>query len=43
MRHGRVLGVFLDNTWRTDFDFGRVEPPEIAIEMTEKETTALHA
>jgi alpha-glucosidase len=21
--HGRTLGVFLDNTWRTSFDFGR--------------------
>ena len=24
--HGRALGVFLDNTWRTDFDFGRTNP-----------------
>jgi alpha-glucosidase len=23
MSHGRALGVFLDNTWRTSFDFGR--------------------
>jgi alpha-glucosidase len=22
MNHGRTLGVFLDNTWRTNFDFG---------------------
>jgi alpha-glucosidase len=26
MNHGRALGVFLDNTWRTDFDFGRADP-----------------
>jgi alpha-glucosidase len=26
MNHGRALGVFLDNTWRTDFDFGRAQP-----------------
>ncbi|MGD0940177.1 MAG: glycoside hydrolase family 31 protein [Terracidiphilus sp.] len=25
---GRALGVFLDNTWRTDFDFGRANPTE---------------
>ena len=24
--HGRALGVFLDNTWRTNFDFGRTNP-----------------
>ena len=23
--HGRTLGVFLDNTWRTSFDFGRAD------------------
>ncbi len=23
VNHGRALGVFLDNTWRTNFDFGR--------------------
>ncbi len=23
VNHGRTLGVFLDNTWRTNFDFGR--------------------
>jgi alpha-glucosidase len=23
--HGRTLGVFLDNTWRTNFDFGRAD------------------
>ncbi len=23
---GRALGVFLDNTWRTNFDFGRTSP-----------------
>src|ERR1039458_4662267 len=23
---GRALGVFLDNTWRTNFDFGRANP-----------------
>ncbi len=23
---GRTLGVFLDNTWRTNFDFGRSDP-----------------
>lgn len=23
---GRALGVFLDNTWRTNFDFGRTNP-----------------
>lgn len=28
MSHGRDLGVFLDNTWRTDFDFGRANPAE---------------
>jgi alpha-glucosidase len=26
MNHGRALGVFLDNTWRTNFDFGRADP-----------------
>ena len=26
LNHGRALGVFLDNTWRTDFDFGRADP-----------------
>jgi alpha-glucosidase len=26
MNHGRALGVFLDNTWRTNFDFGRFNP-----------------
>ena len=26
VNHGRALGVFLDNTWRTDFDFGRADP-----------------
>jgi alpha-glucosidase len=26
MNHGRALGVFLDNTWRTNFDFGRTDP-----------------
>jgi alpha-glucosidase len=26
--HGRSLGVFLDNTWRTNFDFGRARPNE---------------
>jgi alpha-glucosidase len=25
---GRTLGVFLDNTWRADFDFGRARPTE---------------
>jgi alpha-glucosidase len=25
---GRALGVFLDNTWRTDFDFGHADPAE---------------
>jgi len=28
LSHGRALGVFLDNTWRTDFDFGRANPTE---------------
>ncbi len=26
VNHGRALGVFLDNTWRTSFDFGRANP-----------------
>jgi alpha-glucosidase len=26
MNHGRALGVFLDNTWRTNFDFGHADP-----------------
>ncbi len=26
--HGRALGVFLDNTWRTNFDFGRFDPSQ---------------
>jgi alpha-glucosidase len=26
MNQGRALGVFLDNTWRTNFDFGRADP-----------------
>ena len=26
INHGRTLGVFLDNTWRTNFDFGRDDP-----------------
>jgi alpha-glucosidase len=25
MNQGRTLGVFLDNTWRTNFDFGRAD------------------
>jgi alpha-glucosidase len=25
INHGRTLGVFLDNTWRTNFDFGRAD------------------
>lgn len=25
---GRALGIFLDNTWRTNFDFGRSKPEE---------------
>ncbi len=25
VNRGRALGVFLDNTWRTDFDFGRTD------------------
>jgi alpha-glucosidase len=25
MNHGRTLGVFLDNTWRSSFDFGRAD------------------
>ncbi len=25
MNQGRALGVFLDNTWRTNFDFGRAD------------------
>jgi len=28
MNHGRALGLFLDNTWRTNFDFGRANPEE---------------
>ena len=28
LSHGRALGVFLDNTWRTNFDFGRADPRE---------------
>jgi alpha-glucosidase len=28
LRRGRALGVFLDNTWRADFDFGRANPAE---------------
>ncbi len=26
VNRGRTLGVFLDNTWRTNFDFGRADP-----------------
>ena len=26
--HGRTLGVFLDNTWRSNFDFGHADPSE---------------
>ena len=26
--HGRTVGVFLDNTFRSDFDFGRASPSE---------------
>ena len=26
INHGRALGVFLDNTWRTNFDFARSDP-----------------
>jgi alpha-glucosidase len=26
MNRGRALGVFLDNTWRTNFDFGHTDP-----------------
>jgi alpha-glucosidase len=28
INHGRALGLFLDNTWRTNFDFGRANPAE---------------
>ncbi len=28
MSHGRAIGVFLDNIWRTEFDFGRANPAE---------------
>ncbi len=28
LNHGRALGVFLDNTWRTNFDFGRADPAQ---------------
>ena len=28
MNHGRALGLFLDNTRRTNFDFGRANPAE---------------
>jgi alpha-glucosidase len=28
INHGRSLGIFLDNTWRTNFDFGRSSPRE---------------
>lgn len=28
LSHGRALGVFLDNTWRSNFDFGRAKPSE---------------
>ena len=26
VNHGRALGIFLDNTWRTDFDFAHENP-----------------
>lgn len=26
--HGHALGVFLDNTWRTNFDFGHADPSQ---------------
>ena len=26
INHGRTIGVFLDNTWRTNFDFARSDP-----------------
>ena len=29
--HGRTLGVFLDNTWRTTFDFGHTDPTRLSI------------
>ncbi len=28
VNRGRTLGVFLDNTWRTNFDFGRANPDQ---------------
>ncbi len=28
LNHGRALGIFLDDTWRTDFDFGRADPSQ---------------
>jgi len=28
INHGRAIGLFLDNTWRTNFDFGRFNPAE---------------
>ncbi len=28
LSHGRAHGVFLDNTWRTAFDFGRTNPDQ---------------
>ncbi len=31
VNRGRALGVFLDNTWRTSFDFGRTDPDSTTI------------
>ena len=28
LSQGRAVGIFLDNTWRTNFDFGRANPAE---------------
>jgi len=36
MNHGRALGVFLDNTWRTDFDFGRADPESLYLRRAER-------
>jgi alpha-glucosidase len=29
IHHGRAMGLFLDNTWRTNFDFGRFSPVQV--------------
>jgi alpha-glucosidase (family GH31 glycosyl hydrolase) len=43
VNHGRTLGVFLDNTWRTNFDFGRADGTLWSTELCGQELCGLEA